>query len=115
MLYTLMAINFHCRFSNPFFYEPCLDANINIKIPKSLLWTSENVNGLDEDEEFTYGSFLLNKLPIYTEWDYLIANLPQFLIDKYLSNRKKKISCWATQAGIQIDGKSYDSSSIENK
>lgn len=96
------------RFSNPFFYEPCLDANINIKIPTSLLWTQENVNGLEDDEEFTYGSFLLNKLPIYTEWDYLIANLPQAMIDKYLSSRKKKISCWATREGIQIDGKSYD-------
>ncbi len=98
------------RFSNPFFYEPCLDANINIKIPPSLLWSKENVNGIADDEEFTYGSFLLAKLPIYTEWDYLIANLPQKIVDKYLSNRKKKISCWATREGIQIDGKSYDSS-----
>ena len=97
------------RFSNPFFYSPCLDANINIKIPEKLLWTKENVNGLESDEEFTYGSFLLNKLPIYTEWDYLIKNLPQEIVEKYLSSRKKKISCWATREGIQIDGKSYDS------
>jgi hypothetical protein len=90
-----------------------LDANINIKIPKSLLWSKENVNGLPDAEIFTYGSFLLNKLPIYTEWDYLIANLPQFMIDKYLKNRKAKIDCWATKEGIQIDGKSYDSTTTQ--
>ena len=102
------GLNEFCRFSNPYFYEPCLEANINIKIPSSLLWTKENVNGFDEP--FSYGSFLINKLPIYTEWDYLIANLPQFVIDKYLANRKTKIACWATKQGIQIDGKSFDNS-----
>ena len=33
--------------------------------------------------------FLLNKLPIYTEWDYFIQNLPQEISDRYLSNRQK--------------------------
>ena len=97
------------RFSNPFFYEPCLDANINVKIPKSLLWTTENVNGLKKEDVFLYGTFLLNKLPIYSEWDYLIASLPQIIVEKYLGNNQKKIVCWAVKEGIQIDGKAYDS------
>lgn len=84
-----------------------MDANINVKIPKKLLWTTKNVNGLEETEEFSYGTFLLNKLPIYTEWDYLIQNLPQSMIDKYLGN-KKKVACWATREGIVVDGKPFN-------
>ncbi len=105
----------HYRFSNPHFYSPSLDANINFKLPKSLLWTTVNVNNLAEDEVFTYGSFLLNKLPIYTEWDNLIPSLPEAIVDKYLKNRKSKVACWATQKGIQIDGKSYDSQQKERE
>ena len=85
-----------------------MDANINVKIPKKLLWTTENVNGLAENEEFTYGTFLLNKLPIYTEWDYLIQNLPQEMIDKYLGKNQKKVACWATREGIVVDGKPFN-------
>ena len=94
------------RFSNPFFYSPCMDTNINIKIPKSLLWTTENVNGIPDDEVYLYGSFLLQKLPIYAEFDYLLKNLPQFVIDKYLTESTKKLPCWATRKGIEVDGKS---------
>ena len=88
-----------------------MDANINIKIPEKLLWTKDNVNGLKESETLTYGTFLLNKLPIYTEWDYLIQNLPQAMVDKYLGKGQKKVACWATREGIVVDGKSFDESS----
>ena len=94
------------RFSNPFFYSPCMDTNINIKIPKSLLWSTENVNGIPDVEVYLYGSFLLQKLPIYAEFDYLMKNLPQFVIDKYLTESTRKLPCWATRKGIEVDGKS---------
>ena len=83
-----------------------MDANINVKIPRSLLWSTENVNGLPDDEEYLYGSFLLNKLPIYAEWDYLMKNLPDFMVKKYLLKPTKKVACWATREGIETDGKS---------
>lgn len=93
------------RFSMPYFYEPSLDACINRKIPKSLL-LSEDMN--PNTEYIPYGSFLLNKLPIYTEWSKLLDMLPKSVHDKYLSQRKVKVSNWASRSGIEIDGMSYD-------
>lgn len=77
----------------PFFYEPHLDANIKKKLPKSLLLQTDSgkINIFDGRYEkfsrflfvtgeeldcFPYGSFLLNKLPIYTEWSKLLDLLP---------------------------------------
>ncbi len=42
-------------------------------------------------EYIPYGSFLLNKLPIYTEWSKLLDMLPKSVHDKYLSQRKVKV------------------------
>ena len=51
---------------------------------------------------------MLNKLPIYTEWSRLLEMLPQEILDKYLGQRKIKVSNWASRSGIEIDGMSYD-------
>ena len=51
----------------------------------------------DTDDFVSYGSFLLNKLPIYTEWSNLLEMLPKPIIDKYLGQRKVKVSNWASR------------------
>ncbi len=51
------------RFSVPFFYEPCCDGDINIKIPEPLL--PEGKKGRTEGKDdfyYPYASFLFNKL-----------------------------------------------------
>ena len=86
----------------PFFHEPCLDANINFKLPLVLLPQSEN--GTQNNEYIPYGTFFLNKLPIFSEYAALCDALPQWMVEKYISNPShKKVLCWATTQGIKID------------
>ncbi len=87
----------------PLFFEPNLDANINIKIAEKLLFDKDNVYDLDDDEYYPHGAFLMQKLPIYSEYEALVANLPQNIRDKYVNRKYKKLSCWATSNKITID------------
>ena len=56
---------------------------------------SEDENA--SDEYVSYGSFLLNKLPIYAEWSKLLEMLPESMLQKYLGKRNVKVSNWATR------------------
>ena len=62
---------------------------------KSLLQLADDETATDE--VISYGSFLLNKLPIYTEWSRLLDMLPKWVHDKYLGQRKIKVSNWASR------------------
>lgn len=92
--------------SIPFFYEPGCDANINTKIPRALLPAGGDTSDSENDSYYPFASFLLNKLPIYTEYAAICDNLPDWMRKKYLDS-KPKIGCWATKSGIEVDGKNY--------
>ena len=88
----------------PFFYEPSYSTNINTKIPRSLLPPGSEALYPDTDEVLPFGTFLLNKLPVYIEYADICDNLPEWMKKKYLDGFKNK-GCWATKAGIETDGK----------
>ena len=54
----------------PFFYEPGVDTNLNVKIPRSLLPEGSEAEYPEDDSHFSYASFLFCKLPIYAEYRY---------------------------------------------
>ena len=88
-----------CRFSNPFFYGPLLDANLNAKLPKALLPTES------EDTDYVpWGAYLLRKLTIYTEWQNLYKCLPEWMMVKYMRPKFKGIQDWATSNKVLTDG-----------
>jgi hypothetical protein len=60
-----------------------------------IIQLSEDENS--NDDYVSYGSFLLNKLPIYTEWSNLLEMLPKWMLEKYLGQRKVKVSNWASR------------------
>ena len=96
---------FH-RFSIPFFYEPSCDTNIHTKVPKALLpLGSEKLYPLN-DSYYPFGTFLLNKLPIYAEYADLVKNLPEWMREKYLEPYERK-QCWAEEAAIDLDRDGY--------
>ena len=93
--------------SIPFFYEPGCDANINMKIPRALLPANTiSEEGEESLDHYPFASFLLNKLPIYTEYAGICDNLPDWMRKKYLDS-KPKIGCWATKQGVEVDEKNY--------
>ena len=89
------------RFSMPFFFESNLDADINFKIPKSLLPANSKCE--NEEKYVSYGTFLLKKLIIYAEWAALYQNLPDWMLEKYVKS-EDNISNWATENQVEIDG-----------
>ena len=91
---------YHFRFSNPFFFDPKLDADFNFKLPRSLLPSREP----EEEKYVPYGSFLLRKLTIYTEFSNLHQYLPQWMIDKYLKP-DYDVTDWATNNKVLTDNK----------
>ena len=107
-LYTFpLGHLFPCRMSLPFFYEPHFDANINVKIPPKLLPAVPS-GDFTQLPDMPYASFLLNKLPIYTEYAKINDALPEWMRKKYLENGLKH-DCWATKHGIKVDGMNYES------
>ncbi len=89
----------------PFFYEPCCDGDINLKLPRSLLPSDRpEVTPGKDDFYYPYAAFLLNKLPIYTEYAGICDHLPEGMLQRYLGLVEGKHSCWATKAGIEVDG-----------
>ena len=93
------------RYSVPFFYEPSIDANINAKIPRSLLPPNSE---LEEDTEYyPYGAFLFRKLPIYVEYRKICEGLPEKMRQKFLDVRFNHRDNWATRNGVTVDGKCF--------
>ena len=93
------------RFSNPFFYGPLLDANLNAKLPKPLL--PPGTESTDKDY-IPWGAYLLNKLTVYTEeadWQNLYKSLPEWMINKYMRPKFKGIDDWATSNKVLTDGR----------
>ena len=100
------------RFSLPFFYEPNLDSNMNAKIPRNLLLLTGGQKVGEEESEspyYPFGAFLLNKIPIFTEYKELCERLPAWMKEKYLTGWEKR-RCWATKNGIRVDGANFESS-----
>ncbi len=91
------------RFSLPFFFEPNLDANINMKLPRGLLPPEETARADSEGggDYYPFGAFLLNKLPIYAEYAKLCDCLPKWMRERYLAYGKPR-NCWATENGIEV-------------
>ena len=100
------------RFSNPFFYGPLLDANLNAKLPNALLQKTEGFSDVTEDaerEEYVpWGAFLIRKLKVYSEWQNLYDSLPEWMMEKYMRPNFKGTQDWATANKILTDGKAGD-------
>ena len=93
--------------SLPFFYEPHYDADINFKLPSRLLPENTNKTSKSEDK-FPYATFLLNKLPIYTEYAKVNDRLPDWMRARYLESAQARgLQCWATRTGIEVDGANH--------
>lgn len=92
------------RFSMPFFYEPGADADINTKIPASLL--PPGTEDKFDRSYYPYVTFLFFKLPIYAEYSHVSDNIPESVYKKYIENYEPK-ECWATKTAIQVDGATF--------
>ena len=99
--------------SLPFFYEPHFDANIKMTIPPKLLPASPS-GDFTPLQDMAYASFLLNKLPIYTEYAKICEALPEWMKKKYLEEGPK-LECWATKQGIKVDGMNYSTMANQSK
>lgn len=89
----------------PFFYEPCADADINSKVPRSLLPPETQ----DDEKEpyYPYATFLFNKLPIYTEYAKIAEWLPETLKKRYLEGFKVK-EFWAMKnSDVAVDNQEF--------
>ena len=92
--------------SLPFFYEPHYDADINFKLPSRLLLNAAEPS--TPCEKFPYATFLLNKLPIYTEYARVNDRLPDWMRARYLESAQARgLQCWATRSGIEVDGANH--------
>ncbi|XP_023324762.1 probable iron/ascorbate oxidoreductase DDB_G0283291 [Eurytemora carolleeae] len=92
------------RISMPFFYEPHCDFNINTTIPKNLLGNGE----IPSKEFVPFAAFILKKLVIYAEYSGLYENLPDWIKERYLTpNHFTKLSCWALDTDLIIDGEKH--------
>ncbi len=100
----------------PYFYEPCCDGDINMKIPSALLPKEATVEK-DSSFYYPYASFLLNKLPIYTEYAGFADDLPEGMLDRYLGMVEGKAAnaCWATRTGIKVDGATTEKRKLMQK
>ena len=90
-----------CRLAMPFFFEPNLDANINMKLPRALLPAGSTTSG--QEDYYPFGAFMLNKLSIYVEWSHLRQSLPEWMKRKYLLRYDAPEACWAVENGITVD------------
>merc|ERR1711860_4472 len=71
------------RYSMPFFYEPCCDANIYERFPCPLL--PKGYVNIHENDYLPYASFVLNKMSICAEYRMLAESMPDWVKEKLQS------------------------------
>ncbi len=104
----------------PFFFEPNLDTNINMKFPRALIRALDEKSGGRKKTEaegekekessapsyYPFGAFLLNKLPMHVQYTRLCDHLPAWMRERYLDRDYGRTrTCWATENGIQVRGR----------
>ncbi len=99
----------------PFFQDPCYNANVNSKIPVSLLPAGSEGKSPEETEFYPFGAFLFHKLPIYFEYKGICDNLPGWMKKEYLDAYKPK-KFWALERILSGDSHVVDGENhIEKK